>query len=43
MANHIFLNLDQLYRSICDELNHIKNNKRLIQSFFKKKTVGWLP
>jgi transposase len=43
MANHIFLNLDQLYQAICEELNHIKNNRKLIQSFFKKKSVGWLP
>jgi transposase len=43
MANDIFLNLDQLYDAVFEELTQIKNNPKLIKSFFKKESIAWVP
>ncbi|MEO6039803.1 MAG: IS630 family transposase [Saprospiraceae bacterium] len=41
MSNQIFLNLDQLEEAVCEELTKIKNNRKLVQSFFRKKEIGF--
>lgn len=43
LANRVFLNIDELYQAVSFELETIKNNRKLIQSFFKKTEVGFFP
>ena len=43
LANRVFLNIDELYQAVSIELETIKNNRKLIQSFFKKTEVGFFP
>jgi len=41
LANRVFLNLDELYDAVCEELELIKNNRNLIRSFFRHKDVAF--
>ena len=41
LANRVFLDIDELQEAVRDELETIKKNKKLIQSFFQHKEVAF--